>query len=422
MPPFGTVFGNLGTGMLSSAGSSFGSSAGSGLGDALFGGIKAKRQWKYEQKAMKLQQRYVLEQMAKSAEYQLAHDKEMFDYENTYNEPSKVFDRYLKAGVTPAAVLGSSGVGINATVPAGSGGAPSGSSPSGGSPNPGGVTPMPSDPLMIAQIGVAKSTEDRNNADASLSRAQAKEVSNRTMSPDDYKTIFDANTRAVIAGITNTKALADLNKALSDIARADADVANTLVGYKIQDFIAQAAVHKEQYDQIRRYNDQYFDPVMEATILLDRARAFEASASANLSVADTKLANIRYVDAANWLQLNWDEEFDIPVRNEKGQVTHTKRVTGREMAKAIMTLDFDERELTTYTQRWELRNEKNRPGYDMLRYFSGAVGAAAGAAMTRAAAGPVRTSEVSTEHYDQNGEFIGGSMVRRRDMRGRSRK
>lgn len=418
--PFGKQFIQ---GMASSAGSSFGASAGSGLGDLIFGGIKAKRQWKYQQEAMKLQQRYALEQMAKSAEYQLAHDKEMFDYENAYNEPSKVFDRYLKAGVTPAAVLGSSGVGVNATVSAGSGGAPSGGpGPSGGAPNAGGVTPMPSDPLMVAQIGVAKSTEARNSADASLSRAQAKEVTNRTMSPEDYKAIFDANTRAVNAGITNTKALADLNKALSDIARADADIANTLVGYKIQDFIAQAAIHQEQYDQLRRYNDKYFDPVMEATVLLDRARAFEASASANLSVVNTRLANVRYVDAANWLQLNWDEEFDVPIRDEKGKVVRTEKVSGREMAKAIMTLDFDERELTTYTQRWELRNEKNRPGYDMLRYFSGAVGAAAGAAMTRAAAGPVHTSEVSTEHYDRNGEFIGGSMARRRDIRGFSRK
>lgn len=418
-----TFAGQLAQGMMSSAGSAFGTSAGSGLGDALFGGIKAKRQWKYQQKAMKLQQQYALEQMAKSAEYQLAHDKEMFDYENAYNDPSKVFERYLKAGVTPAAVLGSSGVGVNATVPAGSGGAPSGGSgPSGGAPNAGGVTPMPSDPLMVAQIGVAKSTEDRNSAEASLSRARAEEVSNRTMSPDDYKAIFDANTRAVNAGITNTKALADLNNALSDIARADADIANTLVGYKIQDFVSQAAIHKEQYDQIRRYNDRYFDPVMEASVLLDRARAFEASASANLSVADTKLANVRYVDAANWLQLNWEEEFDVPIRDEKGKVIRTERISGREMAKAIMTLDFDEQELTTYTQRWDLRNEKNRLGYDMLRYFSGAVGAAAGSAMTRAAGGPVHMSETSTEHYDRNGEFLGGTMVRRKDLRGRSRK
>ena len=63
----------------SGAASSFGSSAGSGLGNALFGGISAKRQWKYAQKQMALQQQYALEQMAKTAEHQLKHDKSMFD-------------------------------------------------------------------------------------------------------------------------------------------------------------------------------------------------------------------------------------------------------------------------------------------------------------------------------------------------------
>lgn len=407
------------TGALIGAGTSI-------LGNAAGGIFKPglKRQWKYQQKQMALQQQYALEQLQKQSELNYTNWQKQFDYENAYNDPSKIFDRYLKAGVTPAAVLGSSGVGINATMSTGAASAGGASGPSAG--------PMDfSSPIAglgsaaaggASALMASSAAADRDRAAASLSRAQAKEVSNRTMSPDDYKAIFDANTRAVNAGITNTKALTDLNNALSDIARADADVAGTLVGYKIQDFIAQAAIHKEQYDQIRRYNDQYFDPVMEATILLDRARAFEASASANLSIADTKLANVRYVDAANWLQLNWDEEFDIPIRNEKGKVIRTERISGREMAKAIMALDFDERELTTYTQRWELRNEKNRPGYDMLRYFSGAVGAAAGAAMTRAAGGPVRMSETSTEHYDRNGEFLGGTMVRRKDLRGHSRK
>lgn len=59
----------------------------------LFGGMNARRDWKYQKKAMALQQQYALEQMAKSAEYQLSHDKEMFDYENAYNEPTKVFAR-----------------------------------------------------------------------------------------------------------------------------------------------------------------------------------------------------------------------------------------------------------------------------------------------------------------------------------------
>ena len=54
------------------AAASAGSSAGAGMADALFGGISARRNWKYKQKEMALQQQYALEQMTKSAEFQLA--------------------------------------------------------------------------------------------------------------------------------------------------------------------------------------------------------------------------------------------------------------------------------------------------------------------------------------------------------------
>ena len=118
----------LGMSAASGAASSFGSAAGSGIGNALLGGISAKRQWKYVQKQMALQQQYALEQMAKSAEYQLKHDKSMFDYENAYNDPSKVFERFAKAGISPAAVLGQSGASVGATIGTGSGSAPSGAS------------------------------------------------------------------------------------------------------------------------------------------------------------------------------------------------------------------------------------------------------------------------------------------------------
>ena len=90
------------------AAASAGSSAGAGMADALFGGISARRNWKYKQKEMALQQQYALEQMSKSAEFQLAHDKQMFDYQNAYNDPSAVLERNLAAGFNPAAVLGQS--------------------------------------------------------------------------------------------------------------------------------------------------------------------------------------------------------------------------------------------------------------------------------------------------------------------------
>ena len=87
------------TGLLGGLAASSSTAAASGGIGSIFN--SAKKQWKYKQKEMALQQQYALEQMAKSAEYQLAHDKQMFDYENAYNEPTKVFDRYLKAGITP---------------------------------------------------------------------------------------------------------------------------------------------------------------------------------------------------------------------------------------------------------------------------------------------------------------------------------
>ena len=100
----------------------------------LFGGMNARRQWRFQKKQMKLQQQYALEQMQKQSELSYANWQKQFDYENAYNDPTKVFDRYLKAGVTPAAVLGSSGVGVNATMSGSSAPMPSASGPSGGAP------------------------------------------------------------------------------------------------------------------------------------------------------------------------------------------------------------------------------------------------------------------------------------------------
>lgn len=104
--PAGSFVEQMGQSLGMNAASSAGSSVGGGIADALFGGISARRNWKYKQKEMALQQQYALEQMSKSAEFQLAHDKQMFDYQNAYNDPSAVLARNLAAGLNPAAVLG----------------------------------------------------------------------------------------------------------------------------------------------------------------------------------------------------------------------------------------------------------------------------------------------------------------------------
>lgn len=425
MPPFAQFARSLGTGVLSSAGSSFGTSAGSGLGDALFGGIKAKRQWKYQQKAMKLQQQYALEQMAKSAEYQLTHDKEMFDYENAYNDPSKVFERYLKAGVTPAAVLGASGVGVNATVSTGSGGAPSGSSPSGGSPNAGGVTPMPSDPLMVAQIGVARSTEDRNDAAAQRDLAEATDIRTKMQTPEYYKSVADLNVSIQRAGVNNANAVADMNRALADIYQADATYADLSATYKFQDLVAQYAKHREEYENLRKYNVEYMDKVYAAQLTLDYARAYEAAASGDLAKADKNLLDVKLQDLQNWFDLNWNTKIPVPEVDEKGKPTgQVIRVTGRDIHANLLGMAIPTAKQELAGEWFRNRSEKNAFGYSLTRTaLQGAISIATAHAGGKALAAPqTSTMEEMRENYDRDGAYVGGTYVRRSDLRGRSRK
>ena len=117
---------------------------------------------------MALQQQYALEQMAKSAEHQLRHDKSMFDYENAYNDPSKVFERFAKAGINPAAVLGQSGASVGATIGTGFGSAPSASGPS-ASGSIGSSPAFSGDPTAIAQNALLAASKRKAEEDARLS-------------------------------------------------------------------------------------------------------------------------------------------------------------------------------------------------------------------------------------------------------------
>lgn len=101
-----------------SAGLSALDSFGSSLSDTLFGGIKARRQWKYQQKQMALQHQYNLDEMWYEQQYNEANMAKQFEYqqkawqaENEYNDPSAVAARYRAAGVSPQAALGGSASG-----------------------------------------------------------------------------------------------------------------------------------------------------------------------------------------------------------------------------------------------------------------------------------------------------------------------
>lgn len=404
-------------GMGSSAATSFGNAGGSGLGNALFGGIAARRQWKYQQKQMKLQQQYALEQMAKSAEYQLNHDRAMFDYENAYNEPSKVFERYLKAGVTPASVLGSSGVGVSATVPTSSGGAPSGGTPSGGAPI-GGPQTFSGDPMAAARIGLVSSERERNEAAADRDRAEADRARGDTHSAEWRKAMDDLDLS--IRGKDNLSAdvKLDMLAAQRDIEKVNAWLTETTSGYALEEIIARVGIMKEEYDNIKGRN-KYLDDYMQSSLALLKAQYV-------LTSAQSELQRISVQDAQKWFQLNWNTKIPVADVDENGKPNgKTIEMTGEEMQKILLGLNLTSGKQGVAGNWFSNRSAKNALGYAVAKeVVAGAMditGSYIGAKTIRSVSPTGATVDETRENYDKHGEFIGGTRVSRREFRGPER-
>lgn len=408
----------LALGAASSASNSFGSSAGGGLGNALFGGITARRQWRYQKKQMALQQQYALEQMARSAEYQLAHDKEMFDYENAYNDPSKVFERYLKAGVTPAAVLGSSGVGVSATVPASSGGSPSGGSVSGGAPIDGSFPVASGDPLAAARISLVSSERERNEAAADRDRAEADRARGDTHSAEWRKAMDDLDLSIRGKDDLSADVKLDMLSAQRDIEKVNAWLTETTSGYALEEIIARVGVMKEEYQNIKGRNE-YLDEYMQASIALLKAQYVLTSAQAELQ-------QISVQDAQKWFQLNWNTKIPVPDVDENGKPNgKTIEMTGEEMQKVLLGLNLTSGKQGVAGNWFSNRSAKNALGYAVAKeVIAGAMditGSYVGAKTIRSAGSPRSVVEETRENYGAQGEYIGGTYVSRREFKGRNR-
>lgn len=405
--------------MGSSFASGFGNSTSSGLADAIFGGITARRQWKYQQKQMKLQQQYALEQMAKSAEYQLTHDKEMFDYENAYNDPSKVFERYLKAGVTPAAVLGSSGVGVSATVPTSSGGVPSGGpGPSGGSPIPGGHYSGAGDPLAAARIGLVDSERERNEAAADRDRAEADRTRGDTHSAEWRKAMDDLDLSIRGKEDISADIKLDMLSAQRDIEKVNAWLTETTSGYALEEIIARVGIMKEEYVNIKGRN-KYLDEYMSASIALLKAQYILTSAQAEHQ-------QISVQDAQKWFQLNWNTKIPVPDVDENGKPNgKTIEMTGEEMQKILLGLTLTSGKQGVAGNWFSNRSAKNALGYAVAKeVVAGAMditGSYVGAKTIRNTGSSRSIVEETRDNYGSEGEYIGGTHVSRREFKGRNR-
>lgn len=390
------------------AASSAGSSAGAGIADALFGGISARRNWKYKQKEMALQQQYALEQMSKSAEFQLAHDKQMFDYQNAYNDPSAVLERNLAAGLNPAAVLGQSGVGVSATIPTSSGGAPSGHGPV-ASGSGGGLSALAGNPSAYADIQLKDAQQERERSAAALNDAEADWYKSQTLDKDLRERLMKAQAGLAEAGITESSSRASLNAAITLSYSIDNELKDAAFGYNFEMIKANLGKAKEEYYQLKTRTG-YIDDQIEAELQLLTARAIYLKSSASNQEQLSRVNELTADDLENWFDVNWNTKVEVPIINEKGKVERTIEMTGKEIRKEYMKLNLQDFQYDMYTNRWELRSEKNRFGYSIVNTaVSGAisaVGHVAGAKVLSSAP-PVQKFEDVTEDLVPSPDGVG---------------
>ena len=408
--PAGSFAQMMGQSLGMNAASSAGASAGGGIADALFGGITARRNWKYKQKEMALQQQYALEQMSKSAEYQLAHDKQMFDYENTYNDPSAVLARNLAAGLNPAAVLGQSGVGVSATIPTSSGGAPSGHGPV-ASGSGGGIAALAGNPSAYADIQLKDAQQERERSAAALNDAEADWYKSQTLDKDLRERLMKAQAGLVEAGITESSSRASLNTAITLSYSIDNELKDAAFGYNLEQIKADLGKAKEEYYQLKSRTG-YIDELVEAELQLLTARAIYLKASSSNQEQLARVNELTADDLENWFDVNWNTKVEVPIINEKGKVERTVMMTGKEIRREYMKLNLQDFQYDMYTNRWELRSEKNRFGYSIANTaVSGAIslaGHAVGAKIISSAPPVQKIDDVTEEFLPTPGSQGGG--------------
>lgn len=413
-----------------------GLSAGGQVASGLFK-PSLKRQWKYQQKQMKLQQQYALEQLQKQGEINYANWQKQFDYENAYNDPSKVFDRYLKAGVTPAGVLGSSGVGVNATMSGGSAGSVGASGPSGGpfdfsSPLPSGVGSAAAGTALDA-MGV-NSTIERNKAAAARDEAEARSIDDQNVGNQLYTAMARARVDLDAAIAAHNLAARDVLKIQEDIEKNNRFISDTTLLSAIDEKKNQAALVAAMVKNLGIENDNLGKLMSAQAFMMNTQGALNQvlGEQAGEVIQSLRLDNL---DSAFELSNNWDKKFDVEVPNplyEKNLRSSNPVVRanpGPRSFKVSMSLkDFhnktvinqaDASDFLPEQARIALRNAKLDPYVEISKALIGVAGSVVGAGiirggMSRAAstisAGGSSSSSAGsslTTRYDSRGNVVG---------------
>lgn len=369
----------------------------SGALGQLFGGMNARRQWKYTQKQMALQQKYALEQMARQAEYEYGNWQKQFDYENKYNDPSAVFDRYRAAGVTPAGVLGSSGVGVNATMSGGSAGSVGASGPSGGPGLPGAG---PLDMTSLGQNMLTGSEARRNQAAAARDQAQADLTNAQNFGKERFLAAFDLGNQLVEAGIKEKEAQANYVSTLQTWQEARNKYADLIATNEWEKSVAECALVKEEYHRLRAQNNAEI-PLMSKAAAANIA--YVQALTGNLR-ADTRYTNLQADDFEQWFNVNWNTEIEVDDVDENGKLKGKKKMTGRQIAEYLLGLDYTTGKQGRVAEGFMNWQRKHPMLMSVTDRVAGGVAAAAAmrvGAKSRGSVGGARTSY--EEYYDADG-------------------
>ncbi|UNI72446.1 MAG: DNA pilot protein [Chaetfec virus UA24_2231] len=394
-----------------------GSAAGTGI-QAASQSASNRKQWRYQKKAMELQQQYALAQMREQAALNTQMNKDFFDYQNAYNEPSKIFERYLKAGINPSAVLGSAGVGISSTV---SGGAQGVSTPSGPTAS---AEWNPTDFSGFSQAGsqaleglVAQSQVDLNRSAAEKNKADAQSISSRTQSPEYYAQIANLDKQALEVGIKDATVLTKLHAAQADIESSRAAFSDLVATYELQDLMSHYANTVELNRRLRAQNDieiPLLGQMIAADLSLTLAQAEAARANASLASVDKDIAGVTLKDVQNWFSVNWETPIKVPQVNEHGKPTGKMvEMTGKEIKEYLTGLSATEGTQSYLGNWYGIRSEKNAFGYQMANTVVRAAAAGAVAAVVKSPSVPLGYEQTTTR-YDSKGDYVGGTSVSRR--------
>lgn len=305
MSDFSKAFGSLGSLMGSTAAGAVGNIA-SGAANALFGGIQARRNWKYKQKEMALQQKYNLENMQKQFDYQ----QEAWDRENRYNDPRNASARWRLAGISPNAVFGNS--------PGGAGVAGSAGTPDVSNPSAGGNVDTSSYHPTLTPVEMMRAQNEQKIADsqADLNKALADKARGDTKDPD----------------ITKQSQIVQLSR--DEIAKETEEVQRDIL--KIQKSFAEA---KESND-VAIQRAKYLEIIANCNKLLADANTTEAMREK--LIADKELAQEQLnTEKAKQRNLDADTDLKDAYRKTENDLRDGKIKIQHSEAKRVIQLAFN---------------------------------------------------------------------------------